>query len=128
MDAVYNETVSVVEIEEGLDGETFFLYVFLAALVVLMLVVGQHFLTSFSKKSSSRKAPVERGTIDSDDVDYEWLPEQTLRGINSKLFEHLKISFIYTMYFYFFYFFHRSISEAKPETTKSRQGEVVHFS
>jgi translocon-associated protein subunit alpha len=82
MDAVYNETVSVVEIEEGLDGETFFLYVFLAALVVLLLVVGQHFLTSFSKKSSSRKAPVERGTVDSDDVDYEWLPEQTLRGIN----------------------------------------------
>jgi len=82
MDAVYNETVSVIEVEEGLDGETFFLYVLLAALVVLLLVVGQHFLTSFSKKSSARKQTVERGTTDTDDVDYEWLPEQTLRGIN----------------------------------------------
>jgi len=82
LDAVYNETISVVEIEEGLDGETFFLYVFLAALVVLLLVVGQHVLTSFSKKSSSRKQTIERGTTDTDDVDYEWLPEQTLRGIN----------------------------------------------
>jgi len=82
LDAVYNETVSVIEVEEGLDGETFFLYVLLAALVVLLLVVGQHVLTSFSKKSSARKQPIERGTTDSDDVDYEWLPEQTLRGIN----------------------------------------------
>jgi len=82
IDAVYNETVSVVEVEEGLDGETFFLYVFLAALVVLLLVVGQHVLTSFSKRSSARKQPIERGTSNSDDVDYEWLPEQTLRGLN----------------------------------------------
>jgi len=82
VDAVYNETISVVEIEEGLDGETFFLYIFFAALIVLLLVVGQHVLTSFSKKVTSRKAPIERGTTESDDVDFEWIPKQTLREIN----------------------------------------------
>ena len=33
--AVFNETVNIVEPDEGLDGETFFLYIFLAAIVVL---------------------------------------------------------------------------------------------
>jgi len=82
MDAVYNQTVTVVEFEEGLDGETFFLYIFLAALIVLLLVVGQHVLTSFSKKTSSRKQTIERGTGQSDDVDFEWLPKETLREIS----------------------------------------------
>jgi translocon-associated protein subunit alpha len=80
-DAVYNETVTVVEFEEGLDGETFFLYIFLAALIVLLLVVGQHLLTSFSKKTSARKQVIERGTSQSDDVDFEWIPKETLREI-----------------------------------------------
>jgi len=82
LDAVYNETVTVVEFEEGLDGETFFLYIFLAALIVLLLVVGQHVLTTFSKKTSARKQTIERGTSQSDDVDFEWLPEETLRSIS----------------------------------------------
>ncbi|EDS28870.1 translocon-associated protein subunit alpha [Culex quinquefasciatus] len=30
-EAVFNETVSIIKVVEGLDGETFFLYVFLAA-------------------------------------------------------------------------------------------------
>jgi len=81
-EAVYNQTVTVIEFEEGLDGETFFLYIFLAALIVLLLVVGQHFLTSFSKKNSSRKQTIERGTGQSDDVDFEWLPKETLREIS----------------------------------------------
>jgi len=84
MEAVYNQTVTVVEFEEGLDGETFFLYIFLAALIVLLLVVGQHVLTSFSKKTSSRKQTIERGTGQSDDVDFEWLPKETLREISRK--------------------------------------------
>jgi len=83
LDAVYNETVNVVEIEEGLDGETFFLYVFLAALVVLLLVLGQHLLTSVGGRKTSRKAQIERGTSQSDDVDFEWIPKEILRD-NSK--------------------------------------------
>lgn len=40
-EGVYNETVNIIELEEGLDGETFFLYLFLGACGVLLLVVGQ---------------------------------------------------------------------------------------
>ena len=47
LNAVFNETVSIVELDEGLDGETFFLYVFLAAVVVLVIVGAQQFFISF---------------------------------------------------------------------------------
>lgn len=47
LNAVFNETVSIVELDEGLDGETFFLYVFLAAVVVLVIVGAQQFFINF---------------------------------------------------------------------------------
>jgi len=84
IDAVYNETINIVEIEEGLDGETFFLYIFLAALFVLLLVLGQHLLTTYGGRKPARKAPIERGTSQSDDVDFEWIPKDTLRDILKK--------------------------------------------
>jgi translocon-associated protein subunit alpha len=84
LDAVFNETVSIVELEEGLDGETFFLYVLMAAFVVLMLVVGQHLLSSYGGRKAPRKQQIERGTSDSDDVDFEWIPKETLREVMKK--------------------------------------------
>lgn len=81
-EAVYNETVQIIELDEGLDGETVFLYMFLAACVILTLVGGQQLLSSFGRKSrssSSRKAPVEMGTSNPDNIDYSWVPEGTLR-------------------------------------------------
>jgi len=81
---VYNETVQIVELEEGLDGETFFLYVFMAACVVLMLVVGQQFLYSLGRKRVGKKPVVETGTSNPNDVDYDWLPKETLNHINKK--------------------------------------------
>lgn len=78
-DAVYNDTVNIVEIDEGFDGETFFLYVFLAAAAVLLLVLMHQFLGSFGKKRLSKpKAVIETGTQNKGDVDYDWLPEGTL--------------------------------------------------
>lgn len=88
-EAVYNETVQIVELEEGLDGETFFLYIFLAAGVILLLVIGQQTLLSVGKKHTSRKAPVETGTSNPNNVDYDWLPKQTLAN-----FSKLKNSFL----------------------------------
>ncbi|CAL8100737.1 unnamed protein product [Orchesella dallaii] len=84
LDAVYNETINIVEIEEGLDGETFFLYIFLAALVVLLLVLGQHLLSSYGGRKGPRKQTIERGTTQSDDVDFEWIPKETLANIMKK--------------------------------------------
>ncbi|XP_073968946.1 signal sequence receptor subunit 1 l(1)G0320 isoform X1 [Rhodnius prolixus] len=91
-EGVYNETVNITELDEGLDGETFFLYVFLGACVVLLLVVGQQLLVSVGKRrvtssnassGSHSRHKVETGTAgDKNDVDYEWLPKETLQSLN----------------------------------------------
>jgi len=84
-EAVYNETIQVIELDDGLDGETVFLYVFLAACVILTLVGGQQLLSSFGRKSrssTSRKTTVEMGTSNPNNVDYDWLPKETLSRLN----------------------------------------------
>lgn len=88
-DAVFNTTINVTEPDEGLDGETFFLYVFLFAVVVLLIVGAHQLLTSFGKKrllskSKSQSQPtVEMGTQNNKaDVDYDWLPKETLQEMN----------------------------------------------
>jgi len=83
-DAVFNETISIIDPDEGLDGETFFLYVFLCAVGVLLLVGAQQLLGSFGKKSFSMKPrqPIEMGTQNKGDVDYDWLPKETLNELN----------------------------------------------
>lgn len=82
-ESVFNETVNIIELDEGLDGETFFLYIFLAAFVILLLVLGQQFLVgSVGKKR--RHAParkVETGTNNPNNIDFEWLPEETIRAL-----------------------------------------------
>lgn len=85
-EAVFNETVQITEVDEGLDGETFFLYVFLAAIAVLLLVVGQQFLAGSvgKRKRSHVTRKVETGTSNSSDVDYEWLPQETLKILRKK--------------------------------------------
>lgn len=83
-EAVFNETVQIIEIDEGLDGETFFLYVFLAAIAVLLLVVGQQFLVGSvgkRKRAQVSRKTIETGTTSSTDVDYEWLPQETLKAL-----------------------------------------------
>lgn len=81
VNTVFNETVSVVEPEEGLDGETFFLYIFLAAIVVLLAIVAQQFLSkkrrggvkpSYTQKASSN------GHSTSNGVDLQWIPKEHL--------------------------------------------------
>jgi len=81
LNAVFNDTVNIVEFDEGLDGEIFFLYLMLAALVVLLLVGLQQLLVSFSKKRLSlpKKRPVvETGTQNQADIDYDWIPAEML--------------------------------------------------
>jgi len=83
-EAVFNETVQIIEIDEGLDGETFFLYVFLAGIGVLLLVVGQQFLVGSvgkRKRAQVSRKTIETGTTNSTDVDYEWLPQETLKAL-----------------------------------------------
>ncbi|XP_016355294.1 translocon-associated protein subunit alpha isoform X1 [Sinocyclocheilus anshuiensis] len=78
-DAVFNQTVTITEREDGLDGETIFLYVFLSGLG-LLLVVGLHQLLE-SRKRRRPAAKVEMGTSNHNDVDMSWIPQETLNQI-----------------------------------------------
>lgn len=82
-DPVFNETVQIVEFDEGFDTEVFFMWVFLVAGCLLALFLVLSLLTGKSKgkakggDAAARKA-VETGTAN-DDVDYEWIPRSALR-------------------------------------------------
>eukprot|EP00794_Sanderia_malayensis_P018673 gene18673-20558_t len=81
--AVFNETVTFQEVEESFDGETFFLYLFLVALALLIIFgLNYAFSSVRGKKSSSKATPVEMGTQQRDDVDYGWLPKETTTDFN----------------------------------------------
>nr|CAG4638773.1 EOG090X0ETF [Cyclestheria hislopi] len=85
-DSVFNETVNIIEIDEGLDGETFFLYVFLAAGVVLLLVLGQQALASVGKRRGGPRIETgtnrHTGSVSDDGIDYDWIPKSALNDIN----------------------------------------------
>ncbi|XP_040014892.1 translocon-associated protein subunit alpha-like [Xiphias gladius] len=78
--AIYNQTVTITEKEEGLDGETMFMYVFLGGLVVLMLFGMYQVLESRTKKRIPVK--IEKGTGGLNDVDISWIPQETLNAMN----------------------------------------------
>uniref|UniRef100_A0A3B5KJI7 Translocon-associated protein subunit alpha n=1 Tax=Xiphophorus couchianus TaxID=32473 RepID=A0A3B5KJI7_9TELE len=80
-DAVFNQTVTITEREDGLDGETIFMYVFLSGLG-LLVIVGLHQLLESRKRR--RPAPkVETGTSSHNDVDLSWIPQETLNQIST---------------------------------------------
>ncbi|XP_077410969.1 translocon-associated protein subunit alpha isoform X2 [Vanacampus margaritifer] len=75
-DAVFNQTVTITEMEDGLDGETIFMYIFLSGLG-LLVIVGLHQLLESRKRR--RPAPkVEMGTSSHNNVDLSWIPQETL--------------------------------------------------
>lgn len=89
VNAVFNDTINVVEPDEGLDGETFFLYIFLAALVVLGLVVLQQFFSVVKKKTvgsapkvNAQKVASNGSSAKTDGVDFEWIPKEHLQTQN----------------------------------------------
>lgn len=87
-EAVYNQTVNIVEVSEGLDGETFFLYLFLGAGAVLALVVGQQALSSVARKRAPRAAPRPLETGTDNDVDYDWLPKEVVNQLSKYQISH----------------------------------------
>ncbi|CAL1607906.1 unnamed protein product [Knipowitschia caucasica] len=78
--AIYNQTVTITEKEEGLDGETMFMYIFLVGLVSLMVFALYQVLESRTRKRLSVK--VEKGTGNMSDVDISWIPQETLNAMN----------------------------------------------
>lgn len=47
---VYNDTISIVELEEGFDGETFFMYVFMISGLCLLMFVAHYVYTTVYRK------------------------------------------------------------------------------
>ncbi|CAL8338477.1 unnamed protein product [Lota lota] len=78
--AIYNQTVTITELEEGLDGETMFMYIFLTGLVALMLFGMYQVLDSRTKRRITMK--IEKGTGNMNDVDISWIPQETLNAMN----------------------------------------------
>jgi len=79
MDPVFNETVQIVEFDEGFDTEVFFMYVFLVAGSCLVLFLVYTFVGgSKGKKNVAVSKSMETGTTN-DDVDYEWIPRSALK-------------------------------------------------
>ncbi|KAJ8401296.1 hypothetical protein AAFF_G00385270 [Aldrovandia affinis] len=78
--AIYNQTVTITELDEGLDGETMFMYVFLSGLVALFLFGVYQVLESRTRKRLPVK--VETGTGGMSDVDISWIPQETLNAMN----------------------------------------------
>ncbi|KAM4588199.1 translocon-associated protein subunit alpha-like [Odontesthes bonariensis] len=78
--AIYNQTVTIIEREEGLDGETMFLYVFLIGLVALVVFGLYQVLESRTRRRISVK--VEKGTAGINDVDISWIPQETLNAMS----------------------------------------------
>jgi len=80
MDPVFNETVQIVEFDEGFDMETFFMYVAIVGAVLLVLfLVFQSLSGGKQKKAGARRPAMETGADKDDGVDYEWIPKSSLR-------------------------------------------------
>ncbi|XP_028912281.1 translocon-associated protein subunit alpha isoform X2 [Ornithorhynchus anatinus] len=77
-DAVFNQTVTITEKEDSLDGEMIFMYVFLVGLG-LLIIVSLHQLLESRKKRPVQQ--VEMGSANQNDVDMSWIPQETLNQI-----------------------------------------------
>ncbi|KAL7074246.1 hypothetical protein ACQ4LE_006892 [Meloidogyne hapla] len=91
--AVFNETVTIAEDETGFNTETYFIYLILVGFVVILVLIAHHYITKFTRSSSSGKsthqnktsnnnisnvpANYEMGT-NKNDVDFEWIPRNNL--------------------------------------------------
>ncbi|KIH56829.1 Translocon-associated protein, alpha subunit [Ancylostoma duodenale] len=83
---VFNETVTILEDDSGFNTETGFMYLVFAGLIVLLLLIGQHFLNKFTRKAGmqkKRQPVVEQGTNNSE-VDFEWIPREILKQNEKK--------------------------------------------
>lgn len=81
---VFNETVTLYELDEGLDSQSFFLYILLAGLLALMgYGLNQLYIkyVNPSRRSSIKpKVEQEKVTV-TKEVDYDWLPPSMVANL-----------------------------------------------
>lgn len=81
---VFNETVTLIEIDEGLDSESFFLYILLAGFVALIgYGLNQLYIkyVNPTRRSSNRPKPAPEKTTSTNEVDYDWLPPSMVANL-----------------------------------------------
>ncbi|KAI6178545.1 Signal sequence receptor subunit alpha [Aphelenchoides besseyi] len=84
VNTVFNQTITVQEDDSTFNTETGFLFVLLIGLVILLLFIGHHYLSKFTRKTPAayQSARHETGTS-KDEVDYEWIPRSHLTNNKS---------------------------------------------
>lgn len=78
---VFNETVSLIELDEGLDGETFFLYVLLAGFVALIGYVLNKLYIKYVNPTRPKGPKVEQEKVVTKEVDFDWLPPSMVANL-----------------------------------------------
>ncbi|CAF1314888.1 unnamed protein product [Rotaria sordida] len=77
---VFNQTINFIDADEGFDGETFFLYVFLVAILALSGFLAYHYLLSNRvKRVSSKLMSQNLGSQQTKgNYDVDWIPKHHL--------------------------------------------------
>jgi len=77
---VFNQTINFIDAEEGFDGETFFLYIFLGAILVLLgFLAYQYLLSHRVKRVSGKLISQNLGTQQTKgNYDVDWIPKHHL--------------------------------------------------
>lgn len=82
---VFNETVTLVELDEGFNGESFFLCILLAGLVGLigygLNKLYLKYVNPITRRSTSKPKEQEKQTTSSSEVDYDWLPPSMVANL-----------------------------------------------
>uniref|UniRef100_A0A5S6QUD2 Translocon-associated protein subunit alpha n=1 Tax=Trichuris muris TaxID=70415 RepID=A0A5S6QUD2_TRIMR len=78
---VFNDTITINEEVSNFNAETVFLYVVFSCLVCLVVILAYQFIASRRRKMGLKKrtaVPVEMGTSNAADIDFEWIPKEAL--------------------------------------------------
>lgn len=81
---VFNETVTLVEIDEGLDGESVFLYIVLLGLLGLVGYGLRQLYIKYvqpTRRSTSKPKVEPEKTTNTKEVDYDWLPPSMVANL-----------------------------------------------
>lgn len=82
---VFNETVTLIELDEGLDSETFFLCILLAGFVALigygLNKLYLKYVTPNVRRSVAKPKPEVEKTTSTNEVDYDWLPPSMVANL-----------------------------------------------
>jgi len=78
---VFNQTINFIDSDDGFDSETFFLYIVLGGILVLLSVLAYQFLITWRPKRGSGKQSsqnLQGGSVTKGNYDVDWIPKHHL--------------------------------------------------